>query len=115
VELNLTLLAGNDPKRHFLFPGLKVEDRRLCSRGALPGVEKVRLRDEETGFEVSLGLLPKGQLWRFPLETVSRFESGFQKTYQGTVLLFHWPFSLKAGEKKPLAVRLSLERIRAPE
>jgi 4-alpha-glucanotransferase len=114
VELNLTLLTGNDPRRHFLFPGLKVEDRRLCSIGTIPELEHVRLRDESAGFELSLDLSPKGQLWRFPLETVSRWESGFQKMYQGTVLLFHWPFSLKPGEKKPLGITLSLEGIRTP-
>jgi alpha-amylase len=78
-------------------------------------VEQVRLRDEACGFQISLGLSPKAQLWRFPLETVSQSESGFQKTYQGTVLLFHWPFSLKPGEGRPLNIRLSFEGIRAPE
>jgi alpha-amylase len=107
VEMNLTLLAGDDPQRYFLFPGLKVDDRRLCSSGALSEVEGVRLRDESVGFEVSLDVAPTSQLWRFPLETVSQSESGFEKTYQGTVLLFHWRFSLKPGEKKRLPLALS--------
>ena len=102
VELNLTLLGGNNPQRHFLFPGLKVEDRRLCSSGAIPEVGQVRWRDKAAGFEVSFDLSPKAQLWRFPLETVSQSESGLQKTYQGMVLLFHWAFSLKPGERKAL-------------
>lgn len=112
VELNLTLLAGKDPQRHFLFPGVKVEDRRLCSTGEISEVEHIRLRDESAGFELSLDLSPKGQLWRFPLETVSQSESGLQKTYQGTVLLLHWPFSLKPTEKKTLGINLHLEGIR---
>ncbi len=114
VELNLTLLAGDDPRCHLLFPGLKVEDRRLCSSGAIPEVEQVGLRDQASGFGVSLSLSPKSQLWRFPLETVSQSESGFQKIYQGTVFLFHWRFSLKPGEKKPLNISLSFEGIRVP-
>jgi len=101
VELNLTLLAAKDPQRHFLFPGLKVEDRSLGASGAIPEVEHIRLRDEAAGFELSFDLSPRGQLWRFPLETVSRSESGFQKNYQGTVLLLHWPFSLKPGKRWP--------------
>ncbi len=112
VELNLTFLAGKDPQRHFLFPGLKVEDRRLCSTGAIPEVEHIRLRDESAGFELSLDLFPQGQLWRFPLETVSQSESGLQKTYQGTVLLLHWPFSLNPMEKKSLGINLFLEGTR---
>jgi alpha-amylase len=93
---------------------LTVEDRRLCSSGAIPEVEELRLRDEAEGFEVSLSLSPEGQLWRFPLETVSRSESGIQRTFQGTVLLFHWPFSLKPGESKSLGVHAALEGIRLP-
>jgi len=107
VEMNLTLLAGNDPGRYFLFPGLKEEDRRLNSSGTLPEVKDLRLRDEFVGLEVSLGVDPTAQLWRFPIETVSQSESGFEKTYQGTVLLFHWRFSLKPEEKKDLLLTLS--------
>jgi alpha-amylase len=111
VEVNLTLLAGDDPQRYYLFPGLKVDDRRLCSSGAIPEVEHLRLHDEVERFEVSLDLSPKGQLWRFPLETVSQSESGIQKTFQGTVLLFHWPFSLKPEETKSLGIQVVLEGI----
>jgi alpha-amylase len=100
VEISLSLLAGDDWQRYFIFPGLPVEDRRMVSRGVLPEVESVRLRDESLGLEVSIDVAPASQLWRFPLETISQSESGPEKTYQGTVLLFHWPFSLKAGEKK---------------
>jgi 4-alpha-glucanotransferase len=114
VEVNLTLLAGDDPQRYYLFPGLEVDDRRLCSSGAIPEVEHLRLHDEAERFEVSLELSPKGQLWRFPLETVSQSESGIQKTFQGTVLLFHWPFSLKPEETKSLGIQVGLEGIRLP-
>ncbi|MBI5968884.1 MAG: DUF1926 domain-containing protein [Deltaproteobacteria bacterium] len=111
IEMNLTLLAGDDPQRHFLFPGLKVQDQRLSSSGALPGAEKVCLRDEFLGFEVSIEAAPSSELWRFPLETVSQSESGFEKTYQGTVLLFHWRFSLKPREKKHFPLALSCRGI----
>lgn len=114
LELNLTLLAGDDPRRYFLFPGLEVKDRRLCSSGTIPEVEQVGLQDDVSGFGVSLDLSPKGQLWRFPLETVSQSEAGVQKTYQGTVLLFHWPFSLGPGKKKLLNLGLSWDQVRAP-
>ena len=107
VEISLSLLAGDDWQRYFIFPGLQVEDRRLVSRGGLPELESVRLRDESLGFEVSIDFTPASQLWRFPLETISRSESGPEKTYQGTVLLFHWLFSLKPGEKKRFPFSLS--------
>jgi alpha-amylase len=107
IEISLTLLAGNDPQRYFVFPGLQVEDRRMISRGVLPALESVRLRDESMGFEASVEVAPASQLWRFPLEAISQSERGPEKTYQGTVLLFHWRFSLKPGEKKRFPFSLS--------
>jgi len=107
VEISLTLLAGDDWQRYFIFPGLPVDDRRMVSRGVLPELESVRLRDESMGFELSIDVAPASQLWRFPLETISQSESGPEKTYQGTVLLFHWRFSLKPGEKKRFPFSLS--------
>jgi len=111
VEVNLTLLAGDDPQRYFIFPGRKLEDRRLISSGVIPEVESVGLRDEFLGFEMVLRVEPPSQLWRFPLETVSQSESGLEKTFQGTTLLFHWRFSLKPGQKKQLPIHLSCEGI----
>jgi len=111
VEMNLTLLAGDDPQRYFLFPDLPGEDQRLCSSAVLPWVERVHLRDEFFGFEVGIQVAPAGELWRFPLETVSQSERGLEKTYQGTVLLFHWRFALKTGERKFLPFTLSCRGI----
>ncbi|MBP1724438.1 MAG: 4-alpha-glucanotransferase, partial [Deltaproteobacteria bacterium] len=107
VELNLTLLAGNDPERHFIFPGLKMENQPMDSSGTLSGVENILLRDDSQGFEVALEVAPKGQFWRFPIETISQSERGYEKTYQGTALLFHWQFVLQPEEKKYLPIILS--------
>jgi alpha-amylase len=37
-------------------------------------------------------------LWEFPLETVSLSEEGFERTYQGTVLLAHSRITLQPGQ-----------------
>jgi len=111
VEMNLTLHAGNDSQTYFLFPGLKVEDQRMISSGALSDLENIRLRGAAVGFEVSLDVAPASHLWRFPLETISHSERGLEKTYQGSVLFFHWRFALSLGEKKRLSFRLSCSGI----
>jgi alpha-amylase len=79
----------------------------MISRGVITEVGSVRLRDESFGFEVSIDIAPASRLWRFPLETISQSESGPERTYQGTVFLFHWRFSLKPGEKKLFPFSLS--------
>lgn len=106
-EMNLTLLAGNDPQRTYLFPGLKVEDPQMGSSDVLPRLENMLLRDEGTGFQVDLVVGPPCQLWRFPLETISQSERGLEKIYQGSVLLFHWKFILQPEEVKFLSFSLS--------
>jgi hypothetical protein len=107
VEMSFNLLAGDDPQRIFLFPGLKVEDPRMSSYGSIPRIGNLLLRDEALGFQVDLVVDPVSQLWRFPLETISRSERGLEKTYQGTVLLFHWKFLLKAQEARYFSFTLS--------
>ena len=36
-------------------------------------------------------------LWRFPLETITQSEAGFERGYQGTVFLQWWPLQLAGG------------------
>jgi len=94
VELNLTLLAGSDPKRYYRFPGKSVQDTRLCSLGVVEQVTEVYLVDEWHGIEIHLHFIPSVQLWRFPIETVSQSEEGMESTYQGSCLVALWPLSL---------------------
>jgi 4-alpha-glucanotransferase len=35
--------------------------------------------------------------WQFPLETISLSEAGFERNYQGTTLMAHWPLELEPG------------------
>ena len=35
--------------------------------------------------------------WQFPLETISLSEAGFERNYQGTTLMAHWPLALEPG------------------
>ncbi len=94
VELNLTLLAGSDPKRYYRFPGKSVQDTRLCSLGVVEDVEEVYLVDEWHGIEIRLHCDPPVRLWRFPVETVSQSEEGMESTYQGSCLVALWPLNL---------------------
>lgn len=96
VEFNLSLLAGGAPDRYFLLNG---EKSRLDVRAADQAVKKLELVDDWSRFGVSLELAKEGLLWRFPVETVSQSEAGFEKTYQGSAILFSWRFKLAPGEK----------------
>jgi hypothetical protein len=95
VEFNINLLAGNSPDRYYDIPGHSLEDRKLASVGALKDVTEVRLIDEGNKMEVVLRADKSSNLWLFPIETVSLSENGFEKIFQGSCLLLHWPLELE--------------------
>lgn len=94
VELNLTLLAGADPKRYYHFPGKIVEDTQLRSTGVLDEVTEAHLVDEWQGIEIRLEFKPAARLWRFPIETISQSEEGMESNYQGSCLAALWPLAI---------------------
>jgi alpha-amylase len=111
VDLNLTLLAGADPKRYYRFPGKIVDDAQLRSRGVLDGVTETHLVDEWQGIEIRLGVKPAARLWRFPVETLSQSEEGMESNYQGSCLVVLWPLTIPAeGTREGLITMEIVER-----
>ncbi len=90
VECNVGLMAGDAPDRYYAVPGKSLEDRRLRSRGEVTGVESVELVDEWLGVKTAIRFSLPATLWRFPVETVSLSESGFERLYQSSVVFPHW-------------------------
>lgn len=98
VELNLNMRTSNDQNRRFYSPsGRQLEPSGLAAHAQDDSIAEVALRDEVQGLDIQLGWSQTGTLWRFPLETVSRSESGFERVYQSSVLLPHWRFQLPAS------------------
>jgi hypothetical protein len=111
ADLNLTYLPAQPPKRTLFLPEGERRDGRGTHSGVFSRVEETVFRDEAEGFELSCRSTPAGDLWRFPLETVSQSESGFERIDQGMALFFHWKFTLDPEEKKSLALSLSCREI----
>lgn len=55
-------------------------------------------RDHGYGLSLTIDFDFPMDLWEFPLETVSLSEEGFERTYQGTVLLAHARIALQPGQ-----------------
>lgn len=109
-ELNFTLLAGDAPDRYYVSPALGTDKPMMNSEGALEGVDRFGLRDDY--FKLSLGLeweVPES-LWRFPVETVSQSEDGFERTYQGSCLFAFQSLQLDAGSKQTRVTKLALSQ-----
>ncbi|MGQ9637961.1 MAG: alpha-amylase/4-alpha-glucanotransferase domain-containing protein [Thermodesulfobacteriota bacterium] len=108
IEFNINLLAGEALDRYYEIPGHFLEDRRLASSGECRDVLKIELIDEWVGFKVILSVNRACTLWRFPIETVSLSESGFERVFQGSCLVLIWPLNLKGWETFEVGIELGI-------
>jgi alpha-amylase len=108
VEWNLTLLAGNAPDRSYFVAGRNLSNAALNSLGEETGVTEMGMRDGWLELEINFKTAHPAKFWRYPVETISQSEGGFEKVYQGSCLLLGWEVSLKPGEifKTSVATRL---------
>jgi alpha-amylase len=113
IEFNFNFLSENDPKRYYFFPGRHIADDLLNSTGKEGNVATICLRDEWKNLEVACTFDPPAEVWRFPLETVSRSEEGFERTYQGSSILSHWEMELPGGESKTYRLLLTAGEIKS--
>ena len=109
IEFNINLLAGDAPDRYYQIPGHQLEDRTLASLGILNDITEVHLVDEWNKMEVVLKTDKRCHLWRFPIETVSLSESGFERIFQGSCLLFYWPLDFETGGQFEVTVELGIQ------
>ncbi|MFB3886823.1 MAG: alpha-amylase/4-alpha-glucanotransferase domain-containing protein [Thermodesulfobacteriota bacterium] len=111
IEFNINLLAGDAADRYYDIPGRPLEDRKLASIGQCADVSEVHLIDQWVGLKAILRMDRKSHFWRFPIETVSLSESGFEKIFQGSCLLFYWPLELERGRPFEVTVELEIESL----
>jgi len=105
VEFAFNFLAGDSPDRYYKVNGRKTVPANLASSGAHEGARRFAIVDEWLGLEARI--TPDGpmELWRFPIETVSVSEAGFERIYQGSVFLAHTLLELGPGESQSLGFR----------
>ncbi len=110
VELNFGLLAGDAHDRYYKINGSKPADPRLRSVGSVDGVRNVSLVDEWQRLKAAVEIDRPLTLWRFPIETVSLSEAGFERVYQSSVLFFHSKIELQ--KEYEVSFRLTLGRVK---
>ena len=105
-EVNLSLLAGDADDRFFEVPGATLADKKLKSAGENADATGIDLVDRWSGFRIALRF-PKASLWRYPVETVSQSEGGFEATYQGSCIAPVWTLELEPGKTVEREISLS--------
>lgn len=112
VEFHFALLSGYDVGGGAYFlPGRELEERQLASQGVEQEVEAVGVRSELLGLELELYLGQRAELWRFPIETVSQSEAGFERVYQSSCLVPRWKIELKPQELWRNQMRLEIKAL----
>ena len=99
-EWNLALSAGDADDRYFLLNNVKPKNFHLRSEGEEEKVSSLKMIDEWLNIEVEFSFDEEVTLWRFPVETVSLSEDGFERVYQGSCLLPLWNIGGKKSFEK---------------
>ena len=71
-----------------------------------PSVSEIALEDDWSGIRVVMRPDRPVRLHRYPVETVTRSEAGFECRYQGTCLVLVWPETIGRG---PFEAAITLE------
>jgi len=107
VEFNWAMLAGDSPDRYYYIGNHDLENNRMISRGETPEVDMFGLKDDYHKLDINISLSEPCCLWRFPIETVSLSEYGFERVYQSSVtcLCFEVKIPLKESRKLKFMIR----------
>ncbi|MDI6783960.1 MAG: DUF1926 domain-containing protein, partial [bacterium] len=109
VELNFSLLAGNAEDRYYYFPGKELADRKLASFGEINNVTEMGLVDEWQKLNINLKFDNPANIWRFPIETISNSEAGFERVYQSSVVVPNWILDLGSNSSWQIKVIKSIK------
>ena len=106
VETNWGISGGDEAEGAYtLYAGGLLH--RLNAIEATNNAKDVAVVVERVG-RCLIRLSDAADWWQFPLETVSLSEAGFERTYQGTTLMAHWPLNLEPGATWKLRAHFEL-------
>jgi len=102
VEFNVGLQAGDAPDRYYYTNEGSVDDPRLRSMGEFLNVTTVGLKDEWLKADVQIIADCPTTFWRYPIETISLSEAGFERIFQSSVVMPHWKLKLEKEWRRRL-------------
>ena len=110
VENVFSFLAGDAPDRYFEIPGRKIGgERNLASKGVEEDVDILKMVDEWLDLSMTMELSPSAAVWRYPIETVSNSDSGFERVYQGSALVAVRRLELAPEEAETFTIVIRLQ------
>lgn len=110
TELNLTMLAADAEDRYYYIDNRELKKRKLGSKGEHSGVKGMGMKDEWMRTHIRWEFDREAQIWWYPVETVSMSEEGFERVYQNSCILPHWPVSLQPNRCWNVTFKMNFSR-----
>lgn len=79
--------------------------------GEASEVSGLSVADSEFRLKLALDIGRPARVWRFPIETVSSSEEGFELNYQGSSLLLSWPLKLEPEQSWEVKLEWKFEAL----
>jgi len=104
IEFNYGFLSGYASDRYY-YADQEIKDNYLASSGEISSIKTIGIKDEWQGIDLRFSFDRPAGLWRFPIETVSQSEDGFERNFQGSVVFPFWDLELSPGEEWMLEIK----------
>jgi alpha-amylase len=86
-----------------------IDNKYMDSVEESKAFQGIGIKDYFTRIDACWQFAEPATVWRFPLETVSQSESGFERSYQGSVLMPFWQVILKPKGQWQTTIKFSLK------
>ncbi len=87
----------------------KISNKYMDSIEESTGFQGIGIKDYFTRIDACWHFKETATVWRFPLETVSQSEAGFERSYQGSVIMPLWQVILKPKGQWQTTVKFVLK------
>ncbi|RJP74239.1 MAG: DUF1926 domain-containing protein [Candidatus Zixiibacteriota bacterium] len=111
-EFNFALLGGNYTDKYYYRIEGESERQPLNSMGQSENNRRFSLYDENDGFAVHLDFEEPARVWRYPVETVSMSEAGFERVYQSSCVLPVWNLEVEPEKVFVAKFRIVVEKLK---
>jgi len=111
LEFNFCMPGCAGPVCAYEIDGVDGVDRNLASSGVAEGINTVSLIDGYAKIKITLKADKPFTLWRYPIETVSLSEAGFERIYQGSSVVLTSRVSLSENSNANLKVSIRIESL----
>ena len=108
IEFNFGLQAGHAEDRFYYSQNGALKEKYLDSKAIMENARFIGMKDLWRGLDIQIETDRESSIWRFPIETISLSEAGFEKVYQSSVIFPNWKINLNQKWQMTVIQRISV-------